>query len=135
MTSVIPARACLMPMSNACGRCGPVRSSGFCRLPRPLLLDHYYLGGSLNSWQWSAGHLFREERLLLHEARARHQVRWSAAVELKPRKAVTGFSMSSVAIERALGLKRWLEPQWYEWALGLIGERMTWLRSLGRNVP
>ena len=89
-------------------------------LDRPLLLDHYYLGGSLNPWQWDAGHLFREARLLLIESRARGQVR-KRAPDLKPRKQA-GFSMLPVSIEKTLALERWLEPDYLTWCLGLIGE-------------
>lgn len=89
-------------------------------LDRPLLLDLYFLGGNLNAWQWDAGHLFREARLLLVEARSRGQVRKRAA-DAKPRK-LTGFSMLPVSLEKTLALERWLEPDYFTWCLGLIGE-------------
>jgi hypothetical protein len=90
-------------------------------LDRPLLLDFYYLSGSLNPWQWDAGHLFREARLLLVESRSRGQVR-KRADDGKPRK-LTGFSMLPVAIERTLALERWIDPDYLDSLLGLIGEK------------
>lgn len=93
------------------------------RTERPLLLDHYYLSGNLNEWQWNAGHLFREERMTLVEARSRGRARGAQPADARPRKA-TGYNMQTKAIERALAIERHLPPEWFEWTLGLIGEKM-----------
>lgn len=91
------------------------------RTDRPLMLDHYYLGGSLNQWQWDAGHLFREDRMAFVEARSKGQVRKRPA-DARPRKD-DGFSMRPIGIERARRIELHMEPMWHEWALGLIGEK------------
>lgn len=94
------------------------------KLERQLLLDMYFEGGSLSHWQWTAGHLFREDRLAYLEARARGHVRKSLPDDARPRKAV-GYNMQTKGIERANQIiNHRLTPQYLEWALGLIGEKM-----------
>lgn len=86
-------------------------------LERELPLDAFYTLGHLHRWQWTAGHLFREERMAMLEAKA------------KGRNPITGkvqrFSMDSLGIERAMRLEWKMSPQYLEIARAMIGEIMV----------
>lgn len=88
-------------------------------LERDLPLDECYFDGRLNPWQWAAGHLFREERVAMLEAKVKG---W----EIDPvTKRMKGFSMSTIGIERALRLEWKISPEYLEIARAMIGEIMA----------
>ena len=93
-------------------------------MDRELPLDEFYSEGDLNEWQWRAGHIFREERIFMLEAREKGR-------ERDPKTGrIRGFNMASVGIERAMRLEWHLPPQYLEWACGLIGERMICVEKM-----
>ncbi len=87
------------------------------QLDRPLPLDSFYADGEIGEWQWNAGHLYREDRLVQLEARRKGT---------EPRagdKVRKGLSFKACQIERALRIeRRELTPEYHEVARALIGE-------------
>lgn len=84
-----------------------------------LPLDHFYAAGRLNPWQWVAGHIFREERVAMLEAKAKG---W----EIDPvTKRMKGFSMSTIGIERAMRAEWKMSPEYLEIARAMIREIMV----------
>lgn len=87
------------------------------RLDRPLLLDSFYAEGEIGEWQWNAGRLYREDRLVQLEARRK------GAEPRAGDKARKGLSFKACQIERALRIeRRELTPEYHEVARALIGE-------------
>lgn len=89
-------------------------------LRHPLLCDAMFKRGVLVASHWQSLHRFRLDVIAL-PTKGRKDHRGPLPPDARARKP-TGFSMSSVPIERALGCRKLMDDAAYECALVLVGE-------------